>query len=448
MGMRNKKAEATSRAAGRDKNPAPVTRRNGRRRKSSQEVWSFFSGAMGLDLGLEAAGLAPTLAVELDAKCCETIRLNRPGLTLLERDVQLLHAQDLRAVRACTGDVFLMVGGPPCQSFSSGGKRAALSDTRGNMIYEFVRLISEVQPKFFILENVANIVTAAIRHRPIALRPGKHWSLKKYSADGSPTNPFRLESDELSGTAIKQLLDDIRSELSYHLTFGVLDAADYGAPQHRLRFVMHGSRDGPPPPLPAPTHDPGLKPYATVRGAIADLERSPGQHSEYTDRVRSFFELIPEGASWRALPLSLQKKALGPAWKAGGGKTGFYRRLSWDAPSHTVTGRANRKASGMCHPHATRPVSVLECARLQGFPDAWTFCGAMNQQYLQIGNAVPVALGKAVGTAILAAETNHAAITALPAEQVLLEAAVHRLHSAARNKNSHRTAAVLEATAR
>src|SRR5438105_4922732 len=135
--------------------------------ETGMEVWSFFSGAMGLDLGLHQAGLKTTLAVEIDRWCCETIQGNLPGLDLIEGDVQKLTGADLRAHRHFNGEVFLMVGGPPCQSFSPGGKRAGLSDPRGNLIYEYFRLIAEIQPKYFIFENVANITTAALRHRKI-----------------------------------------------------------------------------------------------------------------------------------------------------------------------------------------------------------------------------------------------------------------------------------------
>ena len=142
-------------------------------KRCAQEVWSFFSGGMGLDLGLEAAGIQASLAVEMDATCCATIRHNRPDLDVWETDASVIDADALRVRRGNPDEVFLMVGGPPCQSFSSGGKRAALSDPRGNLIYTYLRLVESVRPKYFVLENVANIVTAAIRHRPIDQQPRK-----------------------------------------------------------------------------------------------------------------------------------------------------------------------------------------------------------------------------------------------------------------------------------
>lgn len=334
-----------------------------------------------------------------------------------------------------------MVGGPPCQSFCSGGKRSGLSDPRGNLIYIYLKLIKEVRPQFFVLENVANIVTAALRHRPIAQRPGKHWNLSIYDGKkgrGDNSAPA-MEPDELSGSAIRQIISDVTG-LGYHMSFSVVDAAEYGAPQHRFRFIMFGARDSQAPMIPPPTHgDQVLKhrPYCTVRDAIYDLKEAPGSHSKYTADVARFFEMVPPGGNWRDLPKELQREALGEAsLAAGGGKTGFYRRLCWDSPSPTITGRANRKGSALCHPEAIRPLSVRECARLQGFPDEWIFTGSMNRQYLQVGNAVPVQLGRAIGQAILAAAEGadrQARQSPFDLEQALVTA-VKKLRASARNK--------------
>ena len=410
-------------------------------KRCGKEVWSFFSGGMGLDLGLEAAGIQASLAVEMDATCCATIRHNRPDLDVWEADASVIDANALRVRRGNPDEVFLMVGGPPCQSFSSGGKRAALSDPRGNLIYTYLRLVESVRPKYFVLENVANIVTAAVRHRPIDQRPGKHWNLSTYGRKtGSVDHSVpAMEADELSGSAIRQVFEDMRG-LGYHLNFAVVDAADYGAAQHRLRFLMFGARDIQAPAIPSAMHgdrSPHAKPYRTVRDAIADLADRPGPHSIYTPGVAQYFEMIPPGGNWRSLPAELQRVALGEAsFAAGGGKTGFFRRLSWDKPSPTVTGRANRKGSALCHPEALRPLSVKECARLQGFPDDWHFVGAMNRQYLQVGNAVPVPLGTAIGRTILDCELS--AVQRPKQDEFDLEwalqVAVTRLRSAAKNK--------------
>src|SRR5699024_6875424 len=293
----------------------------------------------------------------------------------------------------------------PCQSFSTGGGRAGLSDPRGNLIFEYIRLISEVRPRMFVLENVASLITTAIRHRPIAERPGKKWNLASYSrpsrdpVSSGKNQPLPLAWDEQSGSAIKYLLETLRETLGYSVSFGVLDSADYGAPQHRMRFVMFGSRDGKAPELPKPTHGPSAgKNYATVRDAIFDLVEDPGEGAAYTPGVREVFDLIPEGGNWRSLPPDVARAALGErSYIAGGGKTGFFRRLAWDKPSPTVTGRPNRKGSAMCHPAMSRPISVRESARLQGLPDSWTMAGSLSAHYTQIGNSVPIDLATAIG---------------------------------------------------
>ena len=178
----------------------------------------------------------------------------------------------------------------------------------------------------------------------------------------------------------------------------------------------------------------GSRPFQAVRDAIYDLREQPGPHSKYTPDVAKYFAMIPPGGCWRDLPKDIQRKALGKAsFEAGGGKTGFYRRLSWDSPAPTITGRANRKGSALCHPEAVRPLSV-EIHRLQGFPDDWTFTGAMNRQYMQVGNAVPVHLGAAIGRTLL--QGGDELDRNGPGEhlEVALEKAVRRLRSTARNK--------------
>ena len=167
---------------------------------------SFFSGAMGLDLGLEKAGLQPALALESDKWACATIRKNATRIPVLEQDIRAISGNEVRKMSGLEdSDVFLLAGGPPCQSFSTGGNRSGLSDTRGNTIFEYFRLIHELKPQYFIFENVANLITAALKHRPIKDRPGKNWNLSAYSK-GSSSSPQLDQSppmlpEELSGSA-------------------------------------------------------------------------------------------------------------------------------------------------------------------------------------------------------------------------------------------------------
>ncbi len=407
---------------------------------SDAVVWSFFSGAMGLDLGLESAGWEPSLAVEIEPVFCNTIRENRPDIRVVESDVAALSGDKLSAITGVT-EVDLMVGGPPCQSFSPGGNRAALNDPRGNAIFEYLRLVSEIRPKMFVLENVANLVTAALKHRPIADRPGHSWNLSSYTnteqlslLEPGVNGPLPLTEDELSGSALRYLLSTVIAQLKYQVRFTILDSADFGAPQRRLRFVMVGSRDEGPPEFIDPTHGIENQPFVTVRDAIGDLVMDPGPGSLYTPETRAIFDLVPEGGSWRDLPQEVAMKAMGErSYRAGGGKTGFFRRLHWDRQSPTVTGKANRKGSAMCHPSKSRPLSVRECARLQGFADEWRISGSVAHQYTQIGNAVPVALGRAIGMTLRQPATGKKSDTD---HTEMMNVAVQRLRAAARNNKS------------
>lgn len=410
--------------------------------KQPLKAISLFSGAMGLDLGLESNGVPVVLCLERDKHCCSTIRHNRPDISLVEDDVSKVSGAQLLGLSGLDSSGVVLAGGPPCQSFSSAGNRAALNDPRGNLIFEYFRLVREVRPAAFVFENVAHLLTAALRHRPIEKRPGKRWNLASYNvSNGSEEGDHPpLSEDELSGSAFRYLLKEI-GELGYSIRFGVMNAADYGAAQKRIRLVILGFRERTACALPDPTHGPFSatgRPHRTLRDAIEDLEESPGEHSVYTERIASFFRKIPEGGNWRDLSEEDRKDVMGASYHAGGGKTGFMRRLRWDEPCPTLTTKANRKGTALCHPSKIRPLSVDEYARVQGFPDEWLFDGAMNQKYKQIGNAVPVALGGAVGAAVLkhlqAAPQDAFVRSSREDLQQMYHLAVTKLRSYARNR--------------
>ncbi len=194
----------------------------------------------------------------------------------------------------------------------------------------------------------------------------------------------------------------------YGVSFNLYNSANFGTPQVRERVVIIGSRDGQRVPNLTPTHsnDPafGLPSWRTVRDAIAQLPPQ-SDHITFPESRLKYYRLLKEGQYWRHLPADLQKEAMGASYFAGGGKTGFYRRLAWDKPSCTVVTHPAMPATDICHPEEDRPLSVTEYKRIQQFPDHWRFHGSLLDQYKQIGNAVPVGLGEAIGRAIIAHAT-------------------------------------------
>jgi DNA (cytosine-5)-methyltransferase 1 len=283
-------------------------------------------------------------------------------------------------------ELTIISGGPCCQSFSTAGKRHSLHDPRGNLFQDFCRIIREAKPRFFVMENVPGILSAAVKHRPLNRR-----------GPGFPP----LQADEVFGSALNRLITEFES-LGYYVIFGLLNAADYGVPQKRKRVVFVGSRDGEPIYLPNATHkDPASDNHADLRDWVtlrAALEGVDSQHwYDFSDDRKKFLRKLKEGQNWRQLPPKMQKEALGAAYVSWGGRTGFCRRLSWDQVAPTLTTAPDGRATTICHPTRLRPLSVEEYAALQQFPKSWKYGGSVRQQYMLIGNAVPVGLGTSIG---------------------------------------------------
>ncbi len=344
---------------------------------------SLFSGAMGLDLGLEESGFEAVVCVENDKSCVKTIEINRPHLPILRDITQVTTKEILKTAKLRVGEADLVVGGPPCQSFSTAGKRLSIQDPRGNLIHSFLKVVKEAKPRFFVMENVKGLVSAAINHRPLNKRNGK------------PLN----DKEEL-GSVFEQLKEDIE-KIGYKFIWQVLDAVNYGAPQFRERLIIIGSRDNEDIFIPQQTHfmmhqNPNYR-WVTLGQAIIHLEDDPGRCSKFSAERAKILKKIKSGKNWRSLPKNEMQKALGGAYNSGGGKTGFFRRLSYDEPCPTLVTSPVQKATMLCHPTRTRPLSTLEYARIQEFPEYWNFYGSVADVYRQIGNAVPVKLGKAIG---------------------------------------------------
>lgn len=379
--------------------PGPTT--------SRYTVISLFSGAMGLDLGLEQTGRFKLLAcVEKEKAFCETIRANIDGrrlpsdLKVFQADMSVLDPQDvLSAVGLQPGELDVLVGGPPCQSFSTAGRRGSTQDARGTLLWDFLRFVEYMQPKMFLMENVRGLLSAALLHRPLAERPPKK---------GPP-----LSDDEQAGSVVKLFADDLRRSGGYHLDCFEVNAVNYGAPQLRERALFIGNRYNAKVDFPNPTHgrtaevnlgnadlfetSVGLKPWSTLRDALAQVTNPGEVIMDFSPRKKSYLAKVPAGSNWRSLPVSAQQESMGKAWHAKGGRSGWWRRLTLDLPCPTLVTMPNHASTSLCHPTETRALSLKEYAAIQEFPPDWEICGTATQQYAQVGNAVPVRLGFVAG---------------------------------------------------
>ena len=236
---------------------------------------SLFSGAMGLDLGIEATGRFNLLAcLEKEPSFCETIRLNRDtgqlpkDLRIYEGDICDISPE--RVMSECSlkpGELDLLIGGPPCQSYSTAGRRGTTQDPRGMLLWQFLKFVEVLQPKFFVMENVRGLISAALKHRPIAERPER---------GGKP-----LTDEEERGSVVRLLAHDLQKcgSAAYHMDCFEVNAVNYGAPQLRERVIFIGNRYNKRVPFPDPTHgynEPGLKPWSTLHDAIGGLT-NPGE---------------------------------------------------------------------------------------------------------------------------------------------------------------------------
>lgn len=365
---------------------------------------SLFSGALGLDIGLEKAGFKLKAIVDCNNIAIQTAKLN---LKRLDSDAYVAEVKMemgnidsicrniIYRTKLKKGQLYLLAGAPPCQPFSTAGKRQSVMDARGDGFAIFLRAVRIFRPKYFVIENVKGVLSAAKKHRPLAER-------------GSEFPPLKTEEEQ--GSAFMEILDNMDElcrEIGYCVSWGVLNAADFGSPQSRERLIIIGSLEGKFV-WPVPTYSIDgknrTKKWLTLRDALFDLSDGTPLYKELNEEVSSYLKLIPAGGNWRNLPEYMHKDAIGGAFFSWGGRSGFLRRISWDKPSPTVTQNPAAKATMLCHPEGNRPLSVRECARIQQFPDEWVFAGNITDQYRQIGNATPIALAEAVGISINKAE--------------------------------------------
>lgn len=322
----------------------------------------LFAGAGGLALGLEQAGFDNLLSNDFDKDSCNTLKINRPNWNIMCEPIEDLSNRNLlEMLNLKEGELDLLSGGYPCQSFSYAGKRLGLNDIRGTMFYYYAKVLEQLKPKMFLAENVKGLV----------------------NHDGGKTLATMI---------------NVFEEIGYRVQYKVLNAWNYGVAEKRERIVIIGIRND----LNINFEYPKPHEYKPVlRDVLKNVPISEG--AKYPQSKKEVFDLVPPGGCWRDLPDDVARAYMKGSYKLGGGKTGIARRISWDEPSLTILCSPCMKQTDRCHPDESRPFTVRESARIQSFPDDWQFCGSMLNQYKQIGNAVPVNFAKEIGLAIIKA---------------------------------------------
>jgi len=333
---------------------------------------SVFSGGGGLDLGLEAAGFKTLFATDIDPYSCATLQKGKntsaqKGLHFLsdcvvhrENIIDLKGAFILDVINRKRGQIELLAGGPPCQAFSVFGRRKGRSDPRGQLVFEYFRILNEIQPEAFLFENVYGLMTVE------------------------------------KGEVFRQALEKLKRPgpyLKYEISVLRMDAVEYGVPQFRDRIFIIGSRSGKkaqkPECLTLPVDElirSGQYTYRTVKDAFRGLTKI-GENgiSNHTGRhhssriIKRYSNMTP------------------------GQRDNFTRinKLDLKRPSFTIiVGSDKGGGKGHIHPIEAREVTPRESARIQTFPDWWEFTGTVRHPIRQIGNAVPPLLGFAVGNTV------------------------------------------------
>lgn len=350
---------------------------------SNAKYVSLFSGAGGLDLGLEMSGWQTVYASDNDRQAIETLQANVGrdlGLSRRAFDGTMIDCADVRSLTGKLilehsglqkGAVPLLAGGPPCQSWSSAGHQLGFGDPRGQLLFDFVRLANELDVRWLLLENVRGLLTAR-------------------GPEGVP------------GSALTNVRRDLL-EAGFQTTVTLLNAADFGVPQRRVRLFMLGYRAGDPPPFPLPTHAKsgwldGTSAWVALTHAlksVGDLE--PHEIIRPTGKMAEELACVMPGAGLKSAGKAERTRPSGH-W---GYKQGAFVADVMQ-PARTVTASPQQdwirdEVRGL------RRLCPRECAAIQSFPASWTFQGTAQTQYRLIGNAVPPLLAKAIGESILPA---------------------------------------------
>jgi len=344
----------------------------------------LFSGAGGLSIGAEWAGLKVACAVESDPHAAETYAANHPTTILLNKRIEEVD----RLPMELRGEPVIVFGGPPCEGFSTSNQRTRCVENPANWLYqEYFRIVRLIAPKWVLFENVKGI----------------------------------LETEK--GLFFNRAVNALKRQ-GYRVSSWVLNAADFGVPQRRYRLFIVGSADGVAVERPECPGDP----HVTVRDAIWDLpvlrngaavSELPyrcAPVSEYARQMRGRlrgcrnhlvteshggiierYRHVSQGGNWSDIPGRLMANYRDRRQC----HTGIYRRLKWDEPAVVI---GNFRKNMLIHPTQNRGLSVREAARLQSFPDWFEFHGSIGFQQQQVGNAVPPMLAKAVFRAVIGAD--------------------------------------------
>ena len=336
---------------------------------SAIKAISLFTGAGGLDIGFHNLGANIVACSDIDPVFCETLELNRGRY--LPKDCKIVNAdiRDLEPQELSNDPIDLIIGGPPCQSFSAAGRRAGgvtgISDERGSLYEQYCRFVNHFQPKAFLFENVRGIISA---------NKGNDW---------------------------REILQAFR-ELGYRLYFKVLDAADYGVPQYRERLILIGINGyiGEPIMFPRPTH--GVDsisgtPHVTPRVAISSLQEDDEPEQDYGGKYGDLLREVPPGMNYLFFTEEMGHANPVFAWRSR--FSDFLYKADPDKPVKTIVAKLGRY-SGPFH-WKSRRFTVEEFKRLQSFPDDYLIAGSLNQQLMQIGNSVAPRFGQALASSLL-----------------------------------------------
>lgn len=328
---------------------------------------SLFTGAGGLDIGFHRAGFDIIACIEMEEVFCDTIRLG--GGKYFPERCQVLN-QDIQAVEPQAlgiEPIHVIIGGPPCQSFSAAGRRAGgaagLLDERGSLFSHYCRIVRYFRPKVFIFENVRGILHC---------NKGKDW-------------------EEISAAF---------QQLGYSLFHKVLDAADYGVPQYRERLILAGVDGLSTFLFPRPTHGPDSldnTPHVSAGEAIADLQPKDEPVHDYGGKYGDLLRKVPPGMNYHFFTREMGCPSPVFAWRSR--FSDFLYKAAPNKPTKTIVAKLGRY-SGPFH-WKSRKFTLAEFKRLQSFPDDFELAGTLNQQLQQVGNSVAPKFAEALATAVM-----------------------------------------------